>query len=281
MARVRLRSGQAYEFACYSKACAPPPAGTGGSNPSGGSGGAGGSGGGSPSGDRFDQEVEYEQAARAKARGGAIITNASDHPDYKKRTAQEVGAMSQEAAIALVREKDATGRRVLDKGVEPQVGDVVGVRANLNLKKSTGITVQTLHAGTAEQLDKGTGLFSGEAVGYGAAVVVSNPQFSVNQAARAKIYSKEQNKFPMASVDGRLSTHNNPVQGMFDGVEIKFNPMTGHLFTDPQGRAVKSATVATVVGSSVFVRGNITYWSKDAMPKPARDLPTGTRAYDE
>lgn len=188
--------------------------------------------------------------------------------------------MSQAAAIALVREKDATGRRVLDKGIEVNPGDVIGVRANLNLKKSTGITVQTLHEGTSDQLARGTGLFGGQAVGYGAAVVVANPQFSVNQEARAKIVSKETNKFPMASVDGRMARNQDDPK-KFDGVEIKFNPMTGHLFTDPQGRAVKSATSATVVGSSVFVRGNITYYSNDNMPKPARGLDSGTRAYDE
>lgn len=296
MSKVRLRSGTAYEFACHSKACAPPPAGSGGSNPSGGAGrGAGASsggssgGGGSPSGDRFDQEVEYEQSLRRKAKEEAAktphIIEAHTSPHFKVRTAEEVGAMSQADAIALVRDKDATGRRVLDKNEKIYDDQVVGVRANLNLKKSTGVTVQTMHRGSLDQLKSGTGLFSGEAIGYGAAPMLKDANFSVNQNARAKILLKEANKFPMASVDGKLVNEAKPngardAQSKFNGVEIRFNPMSTHLFTDPDGRAVKSATNVTVVGSSVFARGRIEYYTAENMPKPARGLDTTARPWE-
>jgi hypothetical protein len=234
--------------------------------------------GGSGSGDRFDQEIEYEQGLRQKAK---TEVRADLHPDYKRsRTAEEVGAMDQADAIKLIRDNDATGRRILDKGVEVQDGQPVGVRANLNVKKTTGVTVQTMHQGTEAQLAKGTGMFAGEAIGYGAAVTLRDVNFSVNQEARAKILTKETNKFPMASVDGRYVSPEKVAAkakynlSEYEGVEVRFNPMTGHLFTDPQGRAVKSASEATVVGSQVFVRGTIKYYSEDDMPQPARGLPT-------
>lgn len=231
-----------------------------------------------------DERDAAEQESRAKMRAasaGGTKVRADQHPDFKrKRTAEEVGAMGQDEAIKLIRDNDATGRRILDKGVEVQDGQPVGVRANLNVKKTTGVTVQTVHAGTEAQLAKGTGMFSGEAIGYGASVTLRDVNFSVNQEARAKILSKETNKFPMASVDGRYMSPDKVAAkakynlSEFEGVEVRFNPMNSHLFTDPQGRAVKSASEATVVGSQVFVRGTITYYGADDMPKPARGLPT-------
>jgi hypothetical protein len=292
--RTRVRSSRAFEFACHSKACAPPPAGTGGSNPKGGGAGGGislqdalnkrfGGGGGSltPREDERDAaEAESRAKAKAASAGGTTVLINHTHPDHKSRKASDVGAMSQDEALKLIRDNDATGRRILDKGVEVQDGQPVGVRANLNVKKTTGVTVQTIHAGTEGQLEKGTGMFGGEAIGYGAAVTLRDVNFSVNQEARAKILSKETNKFPMASVDGHFVSPDKVAEkakynlSEFDGMEVRFNPMTSHLFTDPNGRAIKSASEATVVGSQVFVRGTVTYYGEDDMPKPARGLPT-------
>lgn len=286
---MRLRSGQAYEFACQSKACAPPPVGSGGSKSSGGKGGTGGGG---SSGDRFDEQIFREQEGRARLKAQAEAAKAArpkniidgvDSPHFKRRTREEVGAMTEAAARKLIMDNDATGRRILGKGVQVKHGDPIGVRANLNVKKTTGITVQTMHQGTHEQLKRGTGLFNGEAIGYGAAVTVRDAQFSVNQKARGAIMSGEKNKFPMASVDGKYvdDTRN---QGMaaqsFAGVEITFNPMKNHTFVDPDGRAVKSATEVTVVGSKVYARGEIEYYTAANMPKPDRDLPTESRPFE-
>lgn len=195
--------------------------------------------------------------------------DAKSSPHYQRRGDQR--PLSEADALALVREKDATGRRILDKGVDVPLGKPIGVRANLNVKKSTGITVQTMHDGTEQQLARRTGLFGGEAIGYGAAVTLTNVNFSVNQRARYKIATGKANKFPMASVDGRKAATGDDA---FDGVEIKFNPMKHHLFVDPSGRAIKSAEYATVTGSSVFVRGKITYYDEGDAPKPYGDHPS-------
>lgn len=240
-------------------------------------------GGSSNTGDRFDDEVEYEQAARAKLKADQAATpyivNAWESPHFKTRTAEEVGAMSEADAIKLIQDNDATGRRILEKGVQIRDTQAVGVRANLNVKKTTGITVQTMHKGSSEQLRNGTGMFGGEAIGYGAAPILKNANFSVNQNARAAIASGEKNKFPMASVDGNFQSPTTPngqrdQQSKFNGVEITFNPMKTHLFVDPDGRAVKGATDVTVVGSKVYARGRIEYYTPQNMPKPARNIPS-------
>lgn len=223
---------QSVVAACYDASCRPP--------------GSGGTGGSLPSG------------------GGAKpnTINASSSPHYQKRTDQR--PLSEDDARQLIIDNDATGRRILEKGVEVPVGKVIGVRANLNVKKTTGITVQTIHDGTDQQLARRTGLFGGEAIGYGAAVALTNVNFSVNQQARHKIATGQSNKFPMASVDGRKAKVGSDG---FDGIEVRFNPMKQHLFVDPSGRPIKSAEFATVSGSSVFVRGKITYWDKESAPK--------------
>lgn len=242
MARVSLSWDAAYEFACHSAACRPPT--------------SGGTGGSSP-------------------KGGGVSVPAKSSPHYQTRSAS-VMPLSEAEGIALVQSNDATGRRILAKGQTVADGAPVGVRANLNVKKSTGVTVQTVHAGTEAQLKRGTGMFGGEAIGYTVAATLRDVNFSVNQAARHKIATKQSNKFPMASVDGRFKAADGPDK--FDGIEVRFNPMTSHLFTDPDGRAVKSASEATVVGSSVFVRGVITYYSPENMPKPVGGVPSNAHA---
>lgn len=235
--RLRLSWNNAYEFACYSPSCRPPSAG-----------GTGGS------------------------LSGKV--SAASSPHYQERGAGQVPHMSEHDAIALVRKNDATGRRILDKDVHIPEGAVVGVRANLNVKKSTGQTVQTIHDGDPKQLVKGTGMFGGEAIGYRAVATLRDVNFSVNQVARHKIATGQSNKFPMASVDGRM--HN--VTPSFDGVEIRFNPMRSHLFTDPAGRAIKHADEVTVVGNQVFARGNLTYYMPHDLPKPVGGVASDAHA---
>lgn len=255
--RASIHWPHVYEFACHSAACIPP---IGGSSPVGG---------GRTGESRAAVKDRLYRAGRAKA---AVTTVAVHHSGYMKREAKDVMPLSEADGLALVRERDATGRRILDKGRSLVDGEAVGVRANLNVKKTTGITVQTLHAGTDKQLQSGTGMFAGEAVGYGVAVTLRDVNFSVNQVARHKIATGASNKFPMASVDGKFVAddvspkYNNGRSTRFDGVEIRFNPMKAHLFTDSNGRAVKHAAEVTVVGSSVFARGAITYFKAGEMP---------------
>ena len=110
-------------------------------------------------------------------------------------------------------------------------------------------------------------------------MTLRDANFSVNQAARAAIAEGKQNKFPMASVDGRFVKSPNEAT-RFDGIEVRFNPMKNHTFVDPDGRAVKSASEVTVVGGSVFVRGTVTYYTAADLPANKSTVPSSSTPWE-
>lgn len=147
---------------------------------------------------------------------------------------------------------DATSRRIIAKNVDVKEGDKVGIRLNLNVMKNTGIPVQTVHEKSA----------SGEALKYAPAIMVKNADLYVNQNARNKIVTFQENKFPMASVNGDFVSSN--IEEMnFNGVKAFFNPFNHNVFVDAAGRPIKSASEATIVGNTVYLRGDIEYYSFD------------------
>lgn len=143
-------------------------------------------------------------------------------------------------------------------------GTVVAVRLNLNgkvMKDGVPFFIQTVHARTAK----------GEPLGYDGAVTVKNGRFDVNQHARALIAAKKENKFPMAAVIGHIIQK----APSLTGVEVRFNPMSEHLFTRvDNGLAVKSADEVTVFNTRCYARGNITYWHEDEAPKARDNIPS-------
>ena len=180
--------------------------------------------------------------------------NADESPLYRRRTASEALQVSPDLMISERRVMDALGtdatsRRILGKNSQLTEGQQVGVRLNLNVMKNTGVPVQTLH-------DKNA---TGEALKYAAVVTVKNPTLAVNQSARRKIFSFQENKFPMASVNGGFLT-DKISESSFDGVKAFFNPFKHNVFVDAQGRPIKSAGEATIVGNTVYLRGDIEYY---------------------
>ena len=147
---------------------------------------------------------------------------------------------------------DATSKRIMAKDAVVKQSQRVGVRLNLNVMKSKKVPVQTMHDKTA----------SGEALRYAAAVMVKNPDLFVNQNARQKIVTFQENKFPMASVNGEFLSDDLGAMN-FDGVKAFFNPFKHNVFVDASGRAIKSASEATIVGSVVYLRGDIEYYAFD------------------
>ena len=143
---------------------------------------------------------------------------------------------------------DATSRRILAKGIDVEAGRKVGIRLNLNVMKNTGVPVQTVHDKSA----------TGEALTYAPAVTVKNATLNVNQNAREKIVTFQENKFPMASVNGEFVASGTDLN--YDGVRAKFNPFRHNVFVDMAGRPIKSAEEATIIGSDVFLRGKIEYY---------------------
>ena len=70
----------------------------------------------------------------------------------------------------------------------------------------------------------------------------------------------QENKFPMASVNGEFVS-SKIEDANFDGVKAIFNPFNSNIFTDVAGRPIKSVDgEATIVGSDVFLRGEIEYY---------------------
>lgn len=174
---------------------------------------------------------------------------------YRRRSAEEAlsvlrgGQAINNKVVDDALSTDATSRRIIAKGNELEVGQKVGVRLNLNVMKNTGVPVQTMHNKTA----------TGEALKYAGAVMVKNPALNVNQNARKKIVTFQENKFPMASVDGEFLTDNIDLMN-FDGVKAFFNPFKQNVFVDAAGRPIKSAGEATIVGNTVYLRGDIEYY---------------------
>jgi len=186
-----------------------------------------------------------------------LTVKAEDSRLYRERTREEglsvmvkgedVQLNTQSVNKAL--ETDKTSQRILGKGVQLELGQKVGVRLNLNVLKSTGVPVQTVHDKTA----------SGEALSYSGAVMLRNVNFTVNQNSRQKIVTFQENKNPMASVDGSFVSSDLETMN-FDGVKAIFNPFKHNTFVDVSGRPIKSASEVSVIGNNVYLRGDIEYY---------------------
>ena len=112
--------------------------------------------------------------------------------------------------------------------------------------------VQTLHPVSSK-----TGKANyGVAHSYGRAFTIKDATFAVNPLATALIKNKVSDKFPMASVNGRIDYEQ---EGSLEGEVLSFNPFNNVAFVDSQGRFVKSVEEATVYGSKVYARGRIEY----------------------
>ena len=207
------------------------------------------------------QEMEMEGRASSKLRqlefdffnDNDLKVNALDSKLYRDRAPEEAlqikgGGLITNEITNQALSTDAASRRVMGKGKSPAPGDKVGIRLNLNVLKNTGVPVQTIHDKTA----------TGEALQYAPVVRVSNVNLNVNQNARNKIVTFQENKFPMASVDGELvSTNMDEIS--YEGVKAVFNPFKHNTFVDVAGRPIKSAEGAVVVGSNVYLTGKIEY----------------------
>lgn len=224
--------------------------------------------------DSYPEATENaERRASAQLKLGFKDSSAEDSPLYRNRTAEEglvvkpgVTISEKMASEALM--SDATSRRILGKNVQMTEGQQVGVRLNLNVMKNTGVPVQTMH-------DKNA---TGEALKYAAVVTVKNPNLAVNQNARKKILTFQENKFPMASVNGEFLSDRID-NASFNGVKAFFNPFKHNVFVDAQGRPIRGAEEATIVGNTVYLRGNIDYYDfSDPVLKEGREETQEQRA---
>lgn len=87
----------------------------------------------------------------------------TDHPLYRRRTVSMVG----DDVVANALASDVTSRRIMAKGLMPTEDQVVGARLNLNIIKSKGVAVQTIHSGnSSDGYRRGKGLYNGSALAY-------------------------------------------------------------------------------------------------------------------
>lgn len=186
---------------------------------------------------------------------------ASDLLTYKRHDI----AMVEEAAVQAALQADKASAKIMAKGLRPNAGDLCGVRLNLNVQKSQGVPVQTLHAGNSSDGYKlNRGLYNGATLWYQRVVVLRDAFFNVSQKGREKIASGAESKFPMASIDGLLVDDEAP---SFDGIEIRFQPKKVHLFVDIDNRPIRWAEEVTIYAHRAYARGQIEYYTEENAPK--------------
>lgn len=198
-----------------------------------------------------------------------IQINAKDSPLYVSSRIIDIPTDEQ---VAEALHKDATARRVLAKGITIENGQLVGTRLNLNVLKSTGVCVNTVHAPTNKDgYKKNRGWFNGQAQTYLPVVMLQNAYCNVHQAARDKIASGQASKHPMACLDGQAII-GEPIRT--DGIELRFNPKRERFFVDANNHPVQFVEFATVVGHRVYARGIIRYYgSADEAPAKVGKAP--------
>ena len=211
---------------------------------------------------RLTQEAEETLAntksdSRASKRLSPNKSDATDSPLYRVRDYKEAlnfrGKMLTEDAENQALTTDKVSRKIMEKNNEVNLGDRVGIRLNLNVLQNTGVPVQAIHEITSTGNVKNV-------LKYGTVVTIKNPTLHVNQKGREKIATFQENKFPMASVNGEFVS-SKIEDANFDGVKAIFNPHQSNVFTDVAGRPIKLVDgEATVVGSQVFLRGEIEYY---------------------
>lgn len=158
----------------------------------------------------------------------------------------------------FITSRDATAARILSKNMYPVPGALVGVRLNLNILKSTGVAVQTMHQATnTKGYKENKGFYRGKVISYAETVLLKNAYFNVDQIARDAISSGSQNKYAMASVDGNFISTDST--GSLNGLEIRFNPHNSHLFTDLHNNAVRCAEYVVVTGHRAYAFGLIQF----------------------
>ena len=193
------------------------------------------------------------------------------------------------------------GRKILDENAPLQHGDLVGGRLNLNLveagqnKYGYRMSILSVHKPKSQDSKKyqehnGVSTLAREKVVRNLDVMtIRNAYFNVNVKGSSEVgamlfnkfvnkmnpaeikekYPTAKNKFPLASVDGEFVDIPRE-NSNFDGIMIKYNPMTSHMFMDVTGRPIKFAEEVTLMGDRAYARGKIIYadtaWDLHSVP---------------
>jgi hypothetical protein len=181
--------------------------------------------------ERFDEDVDQSEIDEIN-QSNKVFNDLLDNA---------VKSFEQNAPTPAPAKPKAEPAKTADISFQLKEGDKVGVRLNLNIRKTTGENVLSVH-------DKS---FGGKVLGNSKAITLKNVKFNVNKNAAEKIASGESTKFPMASVDGEFTKSKNSTEG----VEIFFDPKKSNEFVDKDGYAVESAQEVSVIGNKTYARG--------------------------
>ncbi|MEC4720519.1 hypothetical protein RY831_15255 [Noviherbaspirillum sp. CPCC 100848] len=219
--------------------------------------------------DGLDGLFEFTNAQVNPDRHSTSVQD-TDHPLYRRRTIAMVG----DDVVANALASDATSRRIMAKGLMPVEGQIVGARLNLNIMKSKGVAVQTIHSGnSSDGYRRGKGLYNGSALAYLKYVCLTDAFFNVGQAARERIASAVEPKHPMGSVDGAYSL----AEPNFDGVEVRFDPRRLHLFCSEDNRPIQYAEFVTLYANRVYARGRLIFFDEATAPAKVGTSPSEVR----
>lgn len=208
----------------------------------------------------------FSMQANDVAESFPAVFEAEHHTLYQKRSIDLVS----DDVVAAALDADATARKVMQKGLFPKEGDIVGCRLNLNIQKSQGVSVMTVHRGnSSDGYKRNKGLYNGAALCYLKVVTLRDVYFNVQQSGREKIASGSVSKFPMASADGRFAD----CGANFDGIEISFNPKVIRLFCDAQMRPIRYAEEVTCYANRLYARGKIEYYTAGTAPMKEGSAP--------
>lgn len=176
--------------------------------------------------------------------------------------------MQDDDVIAAALQSDKAAAKVLAKAINPQAGDLVGIRLSLNILKSKGVLVQTIHAGSRGAGYKSNkGFYNREVQTYQKVVTLREAYFNVSQDGRKKIITTS-SKYPMASIDGILC---DVPEADFSGIEIGFNPHRVHLFADRNNHPIRFAEEVTIYGHRAYARGYVEYYTEANAPAKVGD----------
>jgi len=211
----------------------------------------------------------FYEKADSKVTDTDIITQEDIEILYPKQRQQKVDITEAQVQEAL--KTDKTAQRIIAKGITPKQGEKVGVRLNLNVLKNKGVPIQTVHQGQVsdkyKRVDGKSGFFGGEAINYAPAVTLKDVYLNTHQKSIYEVKNKIKNKFPLASVDGKFQDIPFDKQNL-KGTELRFNPFNTQLFETLDGKPVRFVEEATVLGTRVFARGKIEYFTEANKPKP-------------
>lgn len=106
--------------------------------------------------------------------------------------------------ISAALQTDAVARRILAKGHRAAAGGVGGCELNINVLRSTGIAVHSIHRATSKNgHTKGRGFYRGEVISYLPVVLLEDCFFNVHQGGREELRREGWQSTPWAASMGR------------------------------------------------------------------------------